>query len=408
MKRKIFVLILSVVAFTIGCDTKPKQKPVADEEFVLPDGAIPILYDGLIYLEGMVEGVKGNFIFDTGAHNLYLDSTWYADNSFDKKRLGKGSLPPGAGIHRQEVRLILDTLEFIIQNHAYKTNIVPIFQLKSICGDLSDGIVGKECFRSHVMEINYTREYMKLHESIDSVNLADYQRIPLKRDDNRLYVPLSVEINDSLTIDGNFLLDTGAGVGVSLTSVTAKKYRLNNILTRKTEYFTTQGGVGGESKSFSFRAKRIKIGGFQFDSVAMSYSVNRTGAMSSDKYAGLLGNKILERFDLIIDFINDDLYLKANENHGAPFVFSPSGFAHVYRSKTDSSWIVVGVYKDSNAEKSGLRINDKIIAVDGKKVSELPFRSLRKYIENRNDIELTIERNGETKALRFKLEPILQ
>ncbi|MDR2472424.1 MAG: aspartyl protease family protein [Tannerella sp.] len=408
MKRKIFVLILSVAALTIGCDTKPKQKPVvADDVPTLPEGAIPIMYDGLIYLEGMVEGVKGNFIFDTGAHNLYLDSTWYADNSFDNNSFAKGSLP-GTGIRRQEVRLIFDTLEFIIQNHVYKTNIVPIFQLKSICGDISDGIVGKECFRSHVMEINYTREYMKLHESIDSVNLADYQRIPLTRDDNRLYVPLSVEINDSLTIDGNFLLDTGAGIGVSLTSVMAKKYRLNNILTRKTEYFTVQGGVGGESKSFSFRAKRIKIGGFQFDDVTMGYSINRTGAMSSDKYAGLLGNKILERFDIIIDLINDDLYLKANENYGTPFVFPRSGFGYVGRSKTYGSWIVSGIYKDSNAEKSGLQINDKIIAVDGNKVPELPFRSLRKYIENRNDIELTIERNGETKVFRFKLEPILQ
>ena len=45
----------------------------------------------------------------------------------------------------------------------------------------------------------------------------------------------------------------------------------------------------------------------------MGYNVDKSGALASDKHYGLLGNKIYERFDVLIDFLNNDMYLKPNK-----------------------------------------------------------------------------------------------
>ncbi|MDR2556743.1 MAG: aspartyl protease family protein, partial [Bacteroidales bacterium] len=390
---KQFILITLSVVFTIDCNAN-----------VLPDGAFPVVYEGgWIYIDGRADSAKGNFIFDTGADNLYLDSTWSAGNTFLLHKNFFNAKLRGIGVKQQHVKVINGTVTFTFEDNIYKTNNVPVLQLKKIVGDFSDGIIGIEYFYPYVMEINYIDEYIKLYNSIDSVNVADYLRIHLKKRNNRLYIPLSVKINDTLTISGNFLFDCGSGNSISFTSAAVKKYNLNKIVTDKAEYFSAYGGIGSESRGFVFRAKQVEIGNYKFNDVTMLYSTDKKGALSSSKYSGLLGNKILERFDIIIDFVNNDLYLKANENYKNPFTFSRLGFTYVDRSQTMGVWIVSAIFKNSNAKKAGLKINDKIISINGKNVSEIPFRNRKEYFKD--NIELVIKRDKKIKVFQLELKP---
>ncbi len=372
-------------------------------EPVLPEGAFPISYRHHLYIGGLADTVQGNFVFDTGASNLYYDSTWFAGHPFPYKNFLNGLLP-GAGSRPQLVRVITDSAEFIFGDQHYRTNLIPVLQLKPILGDYADGILGMEHFYGTVLEISYEKGFMRVLPSADSIAGAGFTRINLKRRDNRLFIPLTIMINDTVQFSGDFLLDLGSGGTVTLTSTAARSQQLAQSVPRSIAYYTRYGGVGGASFSNDFRAGSLTIGPWEIDSVLMDYSSDTGGALASDKHYGLLGNGICERFHLCIDFVNDVLYLKPNESFNDPFPCSRTGFSWVDREQTLGAWIVSGLYKGSDAEKRGLRIDDRILALNGTPVSELPWEKQQTMLDGLQEIRLLIERGRKQKELLIRLD----
>ncbi len=74
-------------------------------------------------------------------------------------------------------------------------------------------------------------------------------------------------------------------------------------------------------------------------------------------------------------------------------------------SNNGKSLIVSNVYKDSPAYKSGLKIGDEIMAIDGKRITQLNIKEIRKNIKGEPDSELnfSIKRYGLDKELTFKI-----
>ncbi len=398
MKNRVTIVITVFLILAAGCSTNT-------EEDQLPENAFPIVYRGHLYIMGETDSIKGNYIFDTGASNFYFDSTYYSQNNFQYSNFFTAKLP-GAGTTVQNVEVVNDTVTFRFGKYLYQTNNVPILKLKPIVGDFADGIIGMEYFSNSVMEINYEKEYMRLFQSIDSVDLSGYSRIKISNRGNRLFIPMKVSINDTLIIAGEYQIDFGSGGSIALTSSVTHKYNLMENIEKKTPFFTKYGGVGGESSSYDFMAKSLEIGEFQFNNVTMEFSADKSGAMASDRHLGLIGNDIYERFLVIIDFINNDFYLKPNSKFKEPFEFSRLGFSYVDRNQTMDAWIVTGLYSGSNAENHGLMIDDKIIAVNGIGIHEINFESQKDFFKELSSIVLTVIRNGEPLKISIDLEPI--
>ena len=398
MKYRLSIaLLIGFLAF-VSC----KQK----KDNLIPKGAFPIVYKGHLYIKGEADSIKGNYVFDTGASNLYYDSTYYAEKGFKYKNTFTANLP-GAGSTPQKVEVVADTVEFSFGVNLYKTSIVPVLQLKPILGDIADGILGMEYFYNSILEINYENEYMKIYSSIDSINLQGWSKIELTKRNNRLYIPLEVVVNDSIKISGEYQLDFGSGGTVSLTSLVSDKYKLKDKIGNKVAYFTKYGGVGGESSSYDFFANQVNIGDFSFSNVVMDFSIDTAGAMASEKHLGILGNEIYERFDVYIDFINNDLYLRPNKKYKDVFESSKLGFSFIDRGQTLKSWIVTGLYSSSTATKSGLMIDDKILSVNGISVEEINYAKQESFFKKTDEVNFKIERNNKLIELNFNLEPVI-
>jgi len=398
MKNILSTILLALIIAVTSCTNKEQVIP-------LPDNAFPIVYRGHLYVKGDADSIQGNFVFDTGASNFYYDSTYFAGNEYYYTDYFSALLP-GAGAKPQKVEVIKDTVAFEFGEHLYRTNIVPILQLKPILGDFADGILGMEYFYGSVLEINYEREYMCLYRNLDSVDTSAYSKIKLIKKGNRLFIPLQVNINDTLSIAGEYQVDFGCGGSVVLTSATTNKFNLLDIIDEKTAYFTKYGGVGGESASYDFRTASVQIGDYEFKDVCMDFSTDKSGALSSDKHLGLLGNGIYERFNVFIDFINNDMYLKPNSKYAEPFEFSKLSFSYVDRNKTMDAWIVTGLYRNCNAEKAGLKIDDRILAVNGTSVKQITYESQKGFWDELAKVSLTVKRDEELKEITFKLETI--
>ncbi|MFA7115857.1 MAG: PDZ domain-containing protein [Bacteroidales bacterium] len=403
MKYKYTLVLLISILALVSCTEKKEDQ--------IPKGAFPIIvYHGHIYIKGEVDSAKGNFVFDTGSPNLYFDNTYYANNGFKYDNIFNAMLP-GVGLTAQKVVVIKDSIDFKFGTDLYKTSYVPVIQLKPILGDIADGMLGLEYFNNSILEINYEKDYMKIIPSIDSIDIQGYTKIALIKKPGRLYIPLQININDTINISGNYLLDFGAGGSVHLTSSIAKKYNLKDNIENKAAFFGKYMGVGGESSCYDFIACRLKIGGFSFHNVVMSFSEDKQGFYASGNNPGILGNigtDIYERFNIVMDFINNDLYLKPNNKYNDLFEIPQLGFSYVDRVKTLKSWIVTGLYASSSAEKSGLKIDDKIIAVNGVKVSDINYKQQATFFKKIDKVHLKIERNGKLIQINFRLEPLLK
>lgn len=378
-----------------------------DNNKIIPQNIIPVEYRRHIFIKGTVNEIDGNFVFDTGADNLYFDSLFYSKNNFKYDSIGTGKVP-GAGKELQNLKVIMNAVRFDFNGQNYKTKTVPILNLKPILGDIADGIIGLNYFSNKILEINYAQNYLKILDKIDSLSLLQYTRIKCQNVNGRLYIPVTLKINNAVSITDKFLIDLGCGSTIALNSPVALKYNLDRIITNKARYYTKYRGVGGESESYAFIAKSVEIGGYQLNHFEAEYSMDKSGSLSSHKHAGLLGNKILERFDVIIDFKTNCLYIKPGITFSNAFMFSKLGFSFVDRCETLGALVVTGLFGNSQAEKSGLQIDDRIIAIDNIPVKEMDYQKQEEYINKAKRLVLGVKRGTELLNIEIVQSQILR
>jgi len=362
---------------------------------------IPVEYRNHIYLNGIINNIRGNFIFDTGADYLYLDSAFYRKGNFSFDSVAYGILP-GAGNTPQKTKVILNPVSVSFHDNRYDSRITPIISLKTILGDYADGIIGSEYFMKGALEISYSEKYIRIRNEINSEIRDNYKAVPFLKTDGRIFVPLTLEINSSFSLTGKFILDLGSAGSITLTSPAAIKHSLNSKITKKIRLYRKYGGIGGDSEECVFTANSATIGGYTLRHFEASYSLDKYGALASDKYTGLIGNDILDRFDLVIDFRNNCLYIKPNRSFNDPFHFSRTGFSYVDRSKTYGAWVVTGLVEKSPAESNGLMIDDKITEINGIQVNELDFRKQKELVENAEFFKIKVLRGNNYLIVEFK------
>src|SRR4030042_5729680 len=397
------ILFILCLACTSSSD-KIRGNRNAENDKGIPANAIPALYFDYLHIKLRIDSAAGSFLFDTGFDNLCIDSTFYYENKMDYLSSSAGKIF-GIGNAYQRLNLIRDTVDFSIGTGKYRTSFIPVLNLKPIGGDYVDGLLGHRHFSNNAVEINYNKGYICIHESIDSVDVSDYRSIHLKKIETHFFIPVTLKISDTITIKGNFLIDS-ASPGSTLTSSVVFNYGLNDKIRKKVMYYTMYGGIGGESAGYDFAADSLEISGFGLANVILSYSLDTAGLLAAEEYIGILGNNIIDRFDAIYDFRNNDLYLKPNDTFRKPYEFDRMGFSYVDRCKTMGGWIVSGMYENSPAEKEGLRIDDKIISVNETPVEDIAYEEQDDYFEEMKKVKFVVSRAGSLLTIEFELAPL--
>jgi membrane-associated protease RseP (regulator of RpoE activity) len=359
-----------------------------------------ILYYSHLYLESRINGKTAWLIFDTGSPYTCIDSTFVADSNLQYNRIVEGRMG-GAGNNQETVRVILNELTYTVSGQEYVSNISPIIQLKPIVGDYADGILGIDNMGKKVITIDYLEEQMAFEDRLG--NTEGYTSIPIRYENNRIYVPLTIAIEEGKIIEGEGLIDLGSGGSVELTSLIAQEYALKDI-TPQIRYSTAVGGIGGEASGCYFRAKSASVGGFTLNDIVMGFSYNTGGSLASKEYIGIVGNDFWEHFDMIIDLPGARLFLRPNAKFKTPFDSPVRGFSYTDRSRTLGCWVVNCLSEESNAEKAGLRNGDHIVAVNGRDVKGISLEERKNFFNGMTEITLTIQRDTETIEISFPFD----
>ena len=162
-------------------------------------------------------------------------------------------------------------------------------------------------------------------------------------------------------------------------------------------------GIGGYSRADLARGKQLRIGEFTVDDMVIDLSTDTAGAFASRWVDGNIGNDVLARFTMTLDYRNRVVYLEPNSRTNVPMLPNCAG---MYVQNDDRAYFtVVDVLTNGPAFEAGLRTGDRITAIDGipaSNVTQNDFWQLM-YGPSGATHVFTIEQNGEMRSLSVTL-----
>ncbi len=376
----------------------------AQEEFIEPPSrhitTVPFtqLTGGIIILHALVDTHPDtlNFILDTGSSGISLDSATVA-------YLGMKPVPTDrtirgiAGIRK--VNFLYDrTLHFpglTVENLDFHINDYEI--LTTVYGERIDGIIGFSVLNRYILKINY--DSMKL--SFFSKGTIRYPRggYLLKPTIGQL-VSQPMRVRDDKAIYSRFLFDLGAGLCMLLSREFVED---SAFLSKKRKRFIKEGeGLGGKIDMELTVMKEARIGPYKFRNVPVFIFDDEYNVSSYPYMGGILGNDLLRRFNVILNYGKGDIHITPNSHFGDVFDYSYSGI-ELYLI---NGIIMIGdVAKGSPAESVGLKEGDEVIAVNKNLLHNLNSYKVALQAPNEK-IKIIIRREGVMMEFEFKIRSI--
>lgn len=405
---KIAIVIIAI-ASSVACSKAKKdatdvavQEEIVEPPRNIPEGAIEFDYGGHLYFDVMLhDTIPAKMAFDTGNTNMLIDLEFY-NQHFDPANNLQRAIIQGAGNSFQAVYRDNRSWKYCIGKQSQTEQGVVVMNLRKILGDHVDGMFGMVFMQGKKVELNYIDRYMRIMPQ-DEQPTEGYTCIKcqwLDKRQSRMVMPLTIKVANNLALDGRFLVDLGASDAIALNSNTAARMQLNRVLTDVKKKMYDTGGVGGSRTDYIFRGKSITAAEHEIENIYISYSGNTQGAMADNRYDGLVGNALFERFDVIIDFARCEIWLRPNKNINAEIKFD-SGMTLTPKT---NCWIVNGLIEGGNAHKAGVKRGDVIISINGLSPEKIDIRRLRQMNRSAEDWTIVVKRDNINSEITFEKE----
>ncbi|WP_295716213.1 hypothetical protein [Mucilaginibacter sp.] len=170
-----------------------------------------------------------------------------------------------------------------------------------------DGRFGWDLFEGKIVEIDYDHHLLIIHSELPKT-LKGYTRSKMEFIHSFACIKGTFEI-EGKKYTGNFSMDTGSDQAIILDNTWAAKQNFpKDLRLIKLSVLSDPRGVKYETKIVL--SPLLKIDDFRLTNIPtlMVGSLNPTGLEIN-----YLGNDLLKRFNIILDFKNDCLYLKPNQ-----------------------------------------------------------------------------------------------
>ena len=340
-----------------------------------------------------------NFIFDTGCGGLSLDSstaarlklTTRSSPNFVRGIAGKRpeELVDGVSLHFGGVDI--DSVTMQVSNYEILT---------SVYGEQIDGIVGYGFFSRFLVTVDYDSSRI----DIFSKGPVRYPRGGYLLRPRLVGLPMTEgRLHDARDINSRFYFDTGAGLCLLFSS----NFTADSAVfgpKRKRPVRAEGAGLGGKKEMQLTTLRNFSIGPFHFRQVPTYVFDDSYDVTNYPELGGLIGNDLLRRFNLIVNYARSEIYLIPNGGFTQPFDYSYSGVTiALIRGKI----IVTDVMKDSPADKAGFREGDVVLEVNGDTCQDVQvYQGLLRTIGPRVKV-LVRREEGDMAQFSLKVRSIL-
>ncbi|HEX6914923.1 MAG TPA: aspartyl protease family protein, partial [Chitinophagaceae bacterium] len=359
-----------------------------------------VLSGGIIVIEGKLDNFTDtlNFILDTGSGGISLDSstTQYLGlkkTPSDKTIRGIGGVRTVefAMDHTLHLpNLVAEDLDFHINDYSLLT---------SVYGLRIDGIIGYSFLRRYIVALNYDENLI----SIYSPGNFRYPRGGHILRPNFALIPMQpATIKDGRTVSSRFYFDTGAGLCFLLSEAFAQD---SAVLAKNKIIVPTQAeGLGGKRPMNLTVMKEIRLGPYKFKRVPTYIFKDEFNVTSYPNTSGLIGNDLLRRFNVVLNYPDQSIHLLPNKYFSTPFDYSYTGLG-IYMDEGDI--VVDDVIKGSPGEKAGFKQGDVILSIENNFSRNIQvYRTLLQSVDS--NVKVIVMRNGEAIMLSLNVRNILR
>ncbi|MBA2501750.1 MAG: aspartyl protease family protein [Pyrinomonadaceae bacterium] len=344
------------------------------------------------------------FVLDSGGGSGFIIDRRRADTLGLELRGRAKSTGAGENYYdvtfANNIRITLAGIEFPPQT----VRVISLSSLEPFAGRTLDGAIGFGLFSRYVVEIDYATRKVNLYDSQSYHYSGSGTRLPLTMEDNHFFVPAKVAIAGRGTIDGKFMVDTGAvPMTLILNRPFVEKHGLLASL-RKRILDRSLPGLGGETKQILSRASMIRLGGLTIHQPTISLSQDAQGALASPDFDGVIGGELLRRFKVIFDPARRQLILEPNAHFTEPYEHSMSGIGLRAEGENFRVIKVHRVIEDSPASEAGLREGDVIVAIGDQPVSSFTLDQLyQMFKQEGREYDIVVMRGGERLQAKLRL-----
>ncbi len=364
--------------------------------------------NGLIVIKLVLnDKIPLQFIFDTGAQNTILFDRAYANIAhleFDDKIRILGSDLNGylyADIARN-VKLSVGELpdvtrDIVVLDEDY-------FNLSEVIGTNIHGILGTDFFKALLVHINYDKNYIKFYDpsEYNYQKLKDYQKTDIEVIDKKAYVNCKFDYEGTTSVR-KMLIDTGAALPLMLHSGSEGNIKIpENAI---------QGylgkGLGGDLFGHAGIIDNFKFVNSNFDNIVCNFQqIDTTIIKLEDIHReGIIGNYLLSKFNIFLDFRNYKLYIKPSKSYKEEFKINKSGLSLIATGLALDEFLIISVRKSSPAHLLGLEKGDIIKCAGSWLNPKNTLGEILDYLsqEEGKKVNIKVLKKNETKEKRYSL-----
>jgi hypothetical protein len=188
-----------------------------------------------------------------------------------------------------------------------------------LTGHGTDGRFGWDLFKDKVVELNYDKGLMVIHDQTPRqvVNDKAYTKLPVNYFDNVFTIETTI-IQNGVESKDSFLFDTGYQRTVMLDNDLLKKARFPVDKMEEIKKVIMKGAQGNEVPVITSNLERLQIGGYTLENVPVQQITGSKPMRGHDIH--ILGNEVLKRFNTFLDFTNNVIYIKPNKLYSVEYV----------------------------------------------------------------------------------------
>lgn len=357
------------------------------------------LIDNRVIVDVTVNGKPYKCLLDTGANAAM------SEEAAKELGLSVSDAGSGSGVGEHQVRLgrstvnefkvggeKFDGLEFLV---APFDDMPPVFGTKHF-----DFLFGAPLYERYVVSADYIGKKITLRDPKTFVHgpgtVLQFTR------------PNSIPVIEAKLdgVAGKFGVDTGARSALIVYGPFGAKNKLAEKYGAHVEG-VTGWGLGGPVRSLLARAKSLEMGGTGVHDIVIRLSTQKGGLTTSSAMDGLIGPDVLKQFMLTFDYSRKQMILEKNANYGKRNTWDRLG---AWLGQQGDHFVVIDVIEGSAAAKGGLKKDDEVLAVDGKRASDLVLPDLRdqmRILAVGTKVKLLVRSGGKERELEFTLADLV-
>ncbi len=284
----------------------------------------------------------------------------------------------------------------------------PDISLSEWIGEEVHGILSAQSFSNYFIEIDYKAREILLHDHLSKRRMKDFASCPVAMVRSKPYLKALAQSRpggEHREID--LLLDTGAGLSLLLYASQGNAQVLPDMVIPG----QLGSGLGGAISGVVGRMENVRFCGQAIPGIPTYFQQVDSGMIGKLQVQkqGMLGNQVLDRYRVVLDYRNGTLYLKPVSKKVKTYQYDLSGISAVAGGALLREYYISQVAKDTPADLAGVRPGDRILRLNRMGAGMLSLGRIQKVLSSRagRKVSLLLLREGQKIELTLVLRELI-